>query len=131
MERAADNQELYYCMVNCHSLGYDMCTFIDEMVKLKLEENPSYRIGLLYHSEDESAEIRSLLQKYTVKSPSQSSNQALEEYISRILLVPEQDVEKSAAAVADPDRYEGFFMLPNLFIYFENHSSVDLVYVTS
>lgn len=104
MERAADNQKLYYCMVNCHTLGYDMCTFIDEMVKQKLEENPSYRIGFLYHSEVESADIRSLLQRYTVKSPNQTSKKALGEYISKILLVPEQDADKSAAAVADPDR---------------------------
>mgnify|MGYP001803125186 CR=1 FL=1 len=103
MSRALNDPLSFYCMVNCHLLGYDVCRYIESRLTNTADDAlKKYGLAFIYAEEKRDARIQAYLDKHLVKNMHLTEPEALQDYVQKILTLPE-DVKLSACSV-DQDR---------------------------
>ena len=93
----------FYCMVNCHMLGYDVCRSIETRLSNTADDTvKSYGLAFIYAEEKRDARIRAYLDRYHVKNVKLSTPAKLKKYVQGILRFPDE-VALSASSV-DPTK---------------------------
>ena len=103
MSRALNDPFSFYCMVNCHLLGYKVCSYIETRLTNTADDTvKQYGLAFIYAEEKRDARIRAYLDKHLVKNVQLTAHDKLRDYVQEILTVP-QEIRLSASTV-DPTR---------------------------
>lgn len=93
----------FYCMVNCHLLGYDVSRYIETRLSNTADDEvKSYGLAFFYAQEKRDARIRAYLDKHLAKNVEISGEAELRQYVLQMLRLP-NNVQLSPCLV-DCDR---------------------------
>lgn len=102
LNRALSDPYLFYTMVNCHLLKYDVCRVIEKRLNSMADQKiKSYGLAFIYAKEEKDSRIKAYLDKYLVKDSPIVDDLHLQKYVKGILTISNHS--KSACCV-DKDR---------------------------